>query len=106
MSSDCLEADELIGLVPLDLIDVTIGGQTYDTICLMDIETYDTKVMTETYVDREGRIVLWRRFNRNDWGVKRIGQLWTERFPQNERITIDGEIFVHWYDCIYDWLLK
>ncbi|MBO5128322.1 MAG: RNA polymerase sigma factor, partial [Clostridia bacterium] len=28
--------------------DVTIGGQTYDTICLMDIETYDTKVMTET----------------------------------------------------------
>ena len=86
--------------------DVTIGGQTYDTICLMDIETYDTKVMTETYVDREGRIVLWRRFNRNDWGVKRIGQLWTERFPQNERITIDGEIFVHWYDCIYDWLLK
>lgn len=86
--------------------DVTIGGQTYDTVCLMDIETYDTKVMTETYIDHEGRIVLWRRFNRNDWGIKRIGQLWTERFPQNERVTIDGEVFVHWYDCIYDWLMK
>ncbi len=86
--------------------DVTIGGKTYDTVCLMDIETYDTKVMTETYVDREGRIVLWRRFNRNDWGMKRIGQLWTERFPQNERITVNGEICVHWYDCLYDWIVK
>ena len=86
--------------------DVTIGGKTYDTVCLMDIETYDTKVMTETYVDREGRIVLWRRFNRNDWGMKRIGQLWTEHFPQNERITVNGEICVHWYDCIYDWIVK
>ena len=85
---------------------VTIGGKTYDTVCLMDIETYDTKVMTETYVDREGRIVLWRRFNRNDWGMKRIGQLWTERFPQNERITVNGETYVHWYDCLYDWIVK
>ena len=86
--------------------DVTIGGKTYDTVCIMDVETYDTKVMTETYVDREGRIVLWRRFNRNDWGMKRIGQLWTERFPENERMTINGETYVHWYDCIYDWIVK
>jgi len=86
--------------------DVTIGGKTYDTVCLMDIETYDTKVMTETYVDREGRIVLWRRFNRNDWRYNRIGQLWTERFPQNERVTVNGETYVHWYDCIYDWIVK
>lgn len=86
--------------------DVAICGQTHDTICLIDIETYDTKVMTETYIDREGRIVLWRRFNRNDWGIRRIGQLWTERFPQNERVTINGETYVHWYDCIYDWLVK
>ncbi len=86
--------------------DVTIGGKTYDTVCLMDIETYDTSVMTETYVDREGRIVLWRRFNRNDWGMKRIGQLWTERFPGNERMIVNGETYVHWYDCIYDWIVK
>lgn len=86
--------------------DVTIGGKTYDTVCLMDIETYDTKVMTETYIDREGRIVLWRRFNRNDWGQKRIGQLWTERFPENERMTVNGETYVHWYDCIYGWIVK
>ena len=86
--------------------DVTICGQTHDTICLTDIETYDTKVMTETYIDHEGRIVLWRRFNRNDWGIRRIGQLWTERFPQNEQVTVNGETYVHWYDCIYDWLVK
>ncbi|MBR5312894.1 MAG: RNA polymerase sigma factor [Clostridia bacterium] len=86
--------------------DVTIAGKMYDTICLMDVESYDTKVLTETYIDREGRIVLWRRFNRNDWGQKRIGQLWTERFPENEHLTVNGEIYVHWYDCIYDWILK
>ena len=86
--------------------DVTIGGKTYDTVCLMDVESYDTKVLTETYIDREGRIVLWRRFNRNDWGQKRIGQLWTERFPENERMTVNGGTFVHWYDCIYDWIVK
>ncbi len=85
--------------------EVTILGKTHDTVCLMDIETYDTKVMTETYIDRDGRIVLWRRFNRNDWRYGRIGQFWTERFPANERITINGETYVHWYDCIYDYML-
>ncbi|MGN1345545.1 MAG: RNA polymerase sigma factor [Eubacteriales bacterium] len=86
--------------------EVTIGGKTYDTVCLMDIETYDTRVMTETYIDHLGRIVLWRRFNCNDWGYGRIGQLWTERFPNNETVTIGGETYVHWYDCIYDWIIK
>ncbi len=86
--------------------DVTINGKTYDTVCVMDIETYETKIMTETYLDREGRIVLWRRFNRNDWRYNRIGQLWTERFPENETVTIGGETYVHWYDCIYDWLIR
>lgn len=86
--------------------DVTICGKTYDTICLTDAETYDSGVMTETYIDRDSRIVLWRRFNRNDWGLGRTGQLWTERFPENERIFINGETYVHWYDCIYDYILR
>ena len=25
---------------------------------------------------------------------------WNELLPENERITIDGETYVHWYDCI------
>ncbi|MBQ8371232.1 MAG: sigma-70 family RNA polymerase sigma factor [Clostridia bacterium] len=86
--------------------DVTICGRTYDTICLTDVETYDSGVLTETYIDRDSKIVLWRRFNRNNWGYGRIGQLWTERFPQNERMTVNGETYVHWYDCIYDYILK
>lgn len=85
--------------------DVTINGKTYDTVCLMDIETYDASVMTETYLDREGKIILWRRFNRNDWNFSRIGQLWTERLPENEVVTINGETYVHWYDCIFDNIL-
>ncbi len=102
VSPDCTED------IVLDLsgrFTVTIGGKAYDTVCLTDIEKYDTKVMTETYLDRDGRIVLWRRFNRDDWRYGSIGKLWTERFPENERVTINGETFVHWYDCIYDWIL-
>ena len=81
---------------------VTILGKTYDTVCLMDIETYDTGVMTETYLDRNGNIILWRRFNRNDWRYEKTSMLWSDKYPDNERITINGEIYVHWYDCLFD----
>ena len=62
-------------------------------------------VVTEQYIDQNGHTVLWRRFNRNDWANKRYGKLWTEMFPDNERITVNGEIYVHWYDCITDYIL-
>ena len=84
---------------------VEIGGKRYDTICVMDIETYNRGVASEQFLDQEGRTVLWRRFNRDDWAIERYGRPWHELLPENERITINGQTYVHWYDCITDHIL-
>lgn len=84
---------------------VTIGGKVYDTICVMDIETYDEGMVTEQYLDARGRTILWRRFNRYDWAQNRYGKPWTELLPDNERITVNGKTCVHWYDCVTDAIL-
>ena len=83
--------------------EVTIGGKTFDTICLMDVNAFDDQIASETYLDREGRTVLWRRFNRDDWAMKYFGpKTWSERLPENERLIINGQTYVHWYDCVTD----
>ena len=85
---------------------VTINGRAYDTVCVMDVSNYCGEgVATEQFLDRNGRTVLWRRFNRNDWRFDRYGKLWTEMFPDNETVTVNGETYVHWYDCITDRIL-
>ncbi len=83
--------------------EVTIGGKTYDTICLLDVDTFNDQIASEAYLDREGRTVLWRRFNKDDWALKHFGpKTWSERLPENERLIINGETYVHWYDCVTD----
>ncbi|MDR1629134.1 MAG: hypothetical protein LBS36_02835 [Oscillospiraceae bacterium] len=84
---------------------VSIAGKTYDAVCAMDVETYNSSIATEQFIDQHGRTVLWRRFNRDDWALNRYGQRWIERLPGNERITINGDTYVHWYDCITDYIL-
>lgn len=37
----------------------------------MDIETYNCGVVSEQYFDQNGKTILWRRFNRNDWAIDR-----------------------------------
>ena len=86
---------------------VTIGGKTYDTVCVTDCYAYalDDGIVSEQYLDANGRTILWRRFNRDDWHVIPGGKRWSERFPENERITVNGATFVHWYDCITNYIL-
>lgn len=86
---------------------VTIAEKTYDTICMMDVESFDDAIATESYLDKNGRTVLWRRFNRNDWAIEHFGNKnWSEMFPDNEKLIIDGKLYVHWYDCISDYIMK
>ena len=106
------EGSCVTGTIPREVVDVvgryrvTIGGKTYDTVCVMDIECFNDAVASEQYVDQNGRTVLWRRFNRDDWAIDRFGgKLWSEKLPENERLTINGETYVHWYDCISDYIL-
>ena len=84
---------------------VEMGGKSYDTICVVDIETYNGGVMSEQYLDRNGRTVLWRRFNSDDWAMKPGEKLWTERLKGNETVRINGKTYVHWYDCLTDYVL-
>ncbi len=106
------EGNYVSGTIPREVVDVvgryrvTIAGKSYDTVCVMDIECFNDAVASEQYVDQNGRTVLWRRFNRDDWAIDRFGgKPWSEKFPENERLTINGETYVHWYDCISDYIL-
>ena len=106
------EENCVTGTIPREVVDVvgryrvTIGGKSYDTVCVMDIECYNDAVASEQYVDQNGRTVLWRRFNRDDWAIDRFGgKPWSEKLPDNELLTINGETYVHWYDCISDYIL-
>ena len=104
--SEITVADKPFLLDVVGRYEVKIGGKVYDTICVMDIETYDGGVVSEQYLDKNGRTILWRRFNRNDWAKERYKKNWTEILPKNERITVNGEVYVHWYDCITDYIYE
>lgn len=84
---------------------VIINGKRYDTVCVMDIETYNSGVVSEQFIDKNGKTILWRRFNRDDWAIERYKEKWSEQLPENEQLTINGTTYVHWYDCITDYIL-
>ncbi|MBQ3907533.1 MAG: RNA polymerase sigma factor [Lachnospiraceae bacterium] len=93
----------------LDIVgryDVTIAEKTYDTVCVLDISTYNNGVVSEQFLDQNGRTILWRRFNRDDWHIERYGgKKWSEQLPENDRLIVDGVTYVQWYDCITDYVL-
>jgi len=84
---------------------VTIDKRSYDTVCVMDIEACNCDVVSEQFLDRNGRTILWRRFNRDDWAIDRYKKTWSEQLPENDRLTVNDTTYVHWYDCITDYIL-
>lgn len=84
---------------------VEIAQKRYDTICVMDIETYNCGVVSEQFLDKNGRTILWRRYNRDDWAFERHNKKWSELLPENDRLCVNGVTYVHWYDCITDYIL-
>ena len=84
---------------------VSIDGKKIDTVCVMSIEAYNCGVVSEQYLDQNGKTILWRRFNRDDWAIDHYKKKWSEQLPDNERLTINGTLYVHWYDCITDYIL-
>ena len=83
---------------------ITIGSKCYDTVCLMEIDSYNCDVISEKYLDQNGRTILWRRFNRDDWAINRYKKKWSEQLPKNDKIIVNGSVYVHWYDCITDYI--
>ncbi len=84
---------------------ITLNNKVYETVRIVDYQNGNHGgMLCEYYIDENGRTILWRRFNKNDWASKRYGKPWTELLPENERLTINGETFVHWYDCVTDYI--
>lgn len=84
---------------------VRIGGKEYDTVCVIDTGTYDEGILSEQFFDKNGKTVLWRRFNPDKWCLQRYKKTWSEMLPDNERLTVNGKTYVHWYDCITDYII-
>lgn len=84
---------------------VTLGSTVYDTICIVELSN-NQAMLSEQYIDPNGRTVLWRRFNRDTWALERYGARWSERLPRSEQLTLNGETFVHWYDCLTDYVCR
>ena len=99
----CNEDDFLVDIV--GRYDVEINGKKYDTVCVMDLWQYNDGVVSQQFLDKNGRTILWRRFNRDDWAMSRYQKKWSEMLPENERLTVNGQTYVHWYDCITDYIL-
>lgn len=70
-----------------------------------EIQCFHDGVASEQYLDKDGRTILWRRFNRDDWAMERFQKRWSEQLPDNEQLIINGITYVHWYDCITDYIL-
>lgn len=84
---------------------VTIGDKSYDTVCIIDIENYNDGVVSEQYLDENGKTILWRRFNADTWAIGKYKKPWSDLLPENETITVNGNKFVHWYDCVTSYIL-
>lgn len=84
---------------------IKICGKVFDTVCVMDIGHFNNAIAIEQFIDKNGRTVLWRRFNRDDWAIDHYKKKWSEILPNNDTIIINGNTYVHWYDCITDYIL-
>lgn len=82
---------------------VTLNDVEYDTVCIT--EFWDSGALSQTYADRSGRTVLWRRFNKDDWAFGQYQRTWSQMLPESETLTVNGKTYVHWHDCISDYVL-
>ena len=37
--------------------------------------------------------------------MERYKKPWSEQLPENDRLIVNGTTYVHWYDCITDYIL-
>jgi len=81
---------------------VKIGSCSFNTVALLEI---CDGIMTILYVDQNGRTILFRRYNRFNWKTDRYKALWTEKLPNSEVLIVNNDKYVHWYDCVNDYVL-
>ncbi|MDE0223455.1 MAG: sigma-70 family RNA polymerase sigma factor [Spirochaetaceae bacterium] len=92
------------------LFDVRIDEREFACMRVFEIEPVATEADTLVlaYLNREGRTVLFRRYNGNRWGKlaqppHRTGgteMTWEEDLPHAHRLAIDDVTFVHQWDYL------
>ena len=98
------------GMFASGLFDVRIGEREFACMRVFEIEPDATEADTLVlaYLNREGRTVLFRRYNGNRWGKldhppHRTGgteMTWAEDLPHAHRLAIDGKTYVHQWDYL------
>ena len=93
------------------VFEVHIGERHFTCMRVFQVEAEATEreVMIEAYIIREGRSVLFRRYNGNRWAKRDeppqnwgTELTWAEDLPHTNHIVIDGVQYVHYYDNLTD----
>jgi len=99
------DGDDLSGV--LGMARVTVGDRQFDCVHVLQVppEPTDSDSLMESFVRLDdGRLIACRRYNGRFWGHgnKRYADRgpWDEYLPQAQQLTVDGIVFVHWYDCL------
>ena len=98
------------GMFSSGLFDVRIGEGEFECMRVFDLEADATEsdTLVLSYLNREGRTVLFRRYNGNRWGKldqppHRTGgteMTWEEDLPHAHRLLLDGVTYVHQWDYL------
>jgi hypothetical protein len=92
-------------LLGAGIFEVTIGERKFECLRLID-RWENTRGLVENYISRDGRSILFRRYNHPVWKLERYKKRWDEALPDTNRIYINSEKYVHWYDCLSDIVFK
>lgn len=42
-----------------------------------------------------------------DWRYKKgYDKLWTDILPSSDKIILNGDVYVHWYNCLRDYVIN
>lgn len=80
---------------------IRIGGSTHETMRLRARGSKETRSFHDRYCNAEGRTVLFQEFTRRDALLERGYQV----DDSAETAEYQGETYVHWFDCIQDFVL-
>ena len=84
------------------VFEVAVGNRRFECLRVINRWQDSPRVLAENYIDREGHSVLFRRYNHPVWKLEKYKQRWDEKFPEAQKLIINGEVYVHWYDCLSD----
>lgn len=81
---------------------VRVGERQFSCLRVIgvDPEPQCSGVLFEAFITRQGRTVLLRRYNGTGWGCEEAAEPWDQRLPDNERLTVDGVEYIHWFDSL------